>query len=153
MVNDVLELLEERFTQPFQEFRDYFKIKAEGMIGGKFNGPACKRVLCSLDGLEPLLGPDGKPVLDYLRSFKDMYDMYVATELDQSYSVVIQTWRSMFDEMSTKFNLSMTNKVHNLYYHLEDYINYKKETLHMVSGEGVESTHAKYRKVRFGLSL
>ena len=120
------------------------------MIGGKYNGPACKRVLNFLDGLEPLLGPDGQPVLDYLRSFKALYDMYVARELDQSYTVIIQTWRSMFDEMSGKLNLSMTNKVHNLYYHLEDFINHKKETLHMVSGEGVESTHAKYRKVRIG---
>ena len=148
VVNDIMErVLTVQFGQPFQEFRDIYKIKAENMVGGKYNGPNCKKLLGFLDELAAFLGPDAEPVVDYLNAFKAMYDMYVARDLDPSYSVIIQTWRSQFDQMSELFNLSMTNKTHNLYYHLEDYINNTKGTLHMVSGEGVESTHAKYRKV------
>ena len=52
------------------------------MIGGKFNGPNCKRLLYFLDELEPFLGPDGEPVLEYLRGFKAMY---AARDLDPGY--------------------------------------------------------------------
>lgn len=97
-MNDVMKLLENKFRFPFLDFCQEFKIKKEGMIGGKFNRPNAKWVLNSLDELELLLGPDGNTVMKYLKLFKNLYEMYVAQDISKNYKIIIEAWKKEFDK-------------------------------------------------------
>lgn len=146
-MNDVIMMLHEKFPQAMTEFCTSFGIRAEGMCGGQYNGPNCRRVLEFVDQLDLYLGEGGEDFITYLRSVKELYQVCVSKILVPNFQEVIERWKMAFDQMHNLHHLSMTVKAHNFYHHLETFFSHTGQSLHFASAEGIEASHSKYKTV------
>ena len=148
LTNDTITLLQQRHPHVMDVFLSSFSIRAEGMCGGKFNGPNCKRFLYYLPQLELYLGEGvGQEIISYLKTLKELHHLMVAKTLNPDFKIVIDRWRKAFDILHHLYNFSMTEKAHILYHHAETFFLETGNTLHMASAEGIEASHSKFKTV------
>ena len=149
LVNDIIEKIETQQPTVLKKFLDLNGIRREDAAGGKFNGPSVKTILRRLDELGAALGEEGQDIIQYLVALREVYIVCVSKNLDPQYMEVIKIWHREFDNLHHTINLSMTIKAHVFYHHLEEFFDHEGVTLHTCSGEGVEATHARFKRHKY----
>ena len=121
-------------------------MKPEG-IGGQFAGNSIQKII-SEEGLQSLRkyieDKDViEPVIEYLRSIRNVYQMSVSEDLDPNYDDIIDKYCEKFMELynNDKIRLMETPKCHILMVHLSQYFRETNQTLYAVSDSYCETTH------------
>ena len=137
--------------------------------GGCYAGPSIKKILRkTLDDLEQMLPPEyGKPATEFLRATSQAYELCMAKNVPSPDSTkpIFDEFRRTFLVLKNLLSLSATLKVHiisgewssiklhinNTFFlfvdHTQEYFRMTGRTFRHTSGEYVETTHSKLRKM------
>ena len=105
--------------------------------GGSFNGNSCRLLLKNIDKLEHIIPTH---CLDYIESFRT-FDEVVAScfgyKRSKNYLENIENFKKAY----IKLDISVTTKVHNIFYHIKDFCSLIDEGLGPYSEQASEAVH------------
>ena len=114
-------------------------IVREGYQGKTFEGKQCRTILKSLDKINfPVVL---QPFVVALKCHKALVDLAYKEILPDNYSEVISNLKTAFNVLITKYSVTVSNKFHIIFDHLEQYYDHTKLSLVKTSDELIESMH------------
>ena len=120
-------------------------IVLEPYHGGKtLEGNDCSKVLRSLDKMEEVLPPNLSAFMDVFRSFRDVNDSCFGFLLDPFYKDVLERFKTSFKKLSDLFQVSMTNKIHVICCHVEEFCDLMGRGLGEFSEQETENSHSAF---------
>ena len=123
---------ESRNRVDLTEFEKKINVKREEYHSGEFEGNECTRIMKNLDMLEELVAEEDCELLPFIENLRDLksLDEVVNSEiLPENFNEVIHAFEDSYRELNEKFQVSITNKVHIIFSHLEIYLENTGETL------------------------
>ena len=88
------------------------------------------------------------PVVQYMRSLREVYKLSVAKELDHNnFGPLIDDYKKKFKVLFKKIRLPWTLKQHIICDHLSEYFSRYGITVRVTSGEYIESVHSSLRRL------
>ena len=114
--------------------------------GENFNGPACHKLLQNINQLELLAQNSSsfqvQPFVQAFRNFRAVVHSCFGMSLDQDYARFIQA----FKESCAHLPVSITPKLHILFFHVPEFIHRKGMPLGFFSEQASESVHHDFQK-------
>ena len=117
-------------------------IKRSEYHGGSFEGNECRKLLKNIESLKQLCPPKYTPFVDMFSSFNDVITSCYGSELHASYKRNIQTFQRNY----LKLEISVTPKVHAVFFHVQEFCELTKMGLGPWSEQTSESHHHKFTK-------
>ena len=117
-------------------------IQQEPYHGGQFAGNACHKLLSNLDLLQRIAETESAfqvfGIIDALRKFKSVVTACFGMVLEDDFSEKIDRFR---DSYLAIMNISVTPKVHAVFFHVKQFIEIKRAPLGVFSEQATESMH------------
>ena len=122
-------------------------IKPSPQHGGEnFNGPACQKLLKNIDQLELLTQASSsfqaQPFVRAFRDFQAVVHSCFGMSLDQDYDRFIKNFKNSCKSLP----ISITPKIHILFFHVPEFIRRRKMPLGIFSEQASESVHHDFQK-------
>ena len=118
-------------------------VKKSDYHGGKFEGNECRKLLKNIDSLENLCPEINKNFVAAFSDFNDVVSSCYGSDLKSNYKRTIAKFRASF----LKLNISVTPKVHAVFYHIEEFCALKGMGLGPFSEQTSESIHHEFTKL------
>lgn len=112
--------------------------------GSGFNGNSCKTLLNKVDALRSACSIGG---LKFVRTLDD-FAMVVKAFFGNSLDPLFQTYINNFKQSYLDLGISVTPKVHAVFYHVEEFCSKQQSGLGFYSEQAMESVHFEFKKVR-----
>ena len=123
-------------------------IVLEPYHGGRtLEGNDCNKVLRNLDSLGTVMPANLLVFLETLESFRDVVDSCFGFLLDPYYKLVLAKFRDKFSVLQKMFNVSMTNKLHIISTHVEDFCDQVGRGLGEYSEQETENAHSAFEMI------
>lgn len=113
----------------------------DALHGGSFNGNNCKKLLRGIDKLEELCPIEYKPYIETFNAFKQVVGACYGNILDPEYKQKISNFKNAY----VALGISVTPKVHAVFYHIEDFCEPRACGLGQWSEQASESVHADFK--------
>ena len=114
-------------------------IVKESYQGTTYEGNQCRQILKSITKLQiPLVL---KPFESALHALDDLVRMCYKEELPMDYGDIINKFKKHCMILVVKFNMNISNKLHIIFDHLQDYYDYTNLSLIKTGDELIESMH------------
>ena len=114
--------------------------------GENFNGPACHKLLQSIDQLELLVQNSSafqvQPFIQAFRDFQKVVHSCFGMSLGHDFSHLIFNFKGSCEQLP----VSITPKLHILFFHVPEFIRRKNSPLGVFSEQASESVHQDYQK-------
>ena len=114
--------------------------------GENFNGPGCHKLLQNIDQLELLVQTSSsfqaQPFVQAFRDFRAVVHSCFGMSLGQDFAQLIQT----FKESCSHLPVSITPKLHILFFHVPEFIQRRNMPLGIFSEQGSETVHQDFQK-------
>ena len=117
-------------------------IKKTDYHGGQFECNDCRKILKKLDSLEERCPAQFLPFVTAFRSFNDVVNACYGYTLADDYKEVIQKFRLDY----LKLGISITPKIHAVFYHIEEFCEISGMGLGPFSEQTSESLHHEFLK-------
>ena len=121
-------------------------VTQNAMHGGEFNGNACRKLLKNADCLEHLATEanhfGAMPIIKCFKAFDKVVATCFGVKLDADhYKIAISQFKKAFLDL----DLSVTPKVHAIFFHIEPFLQGKDHGLGLYSEQAMESAHSKFK--------
>ena len=117
-------------------------VKKTDYHGGQFEGNDCKKILNKMDSLEERIPNEFLPFITAFRSFNEVREACYGSKLALDYLDKINKFRIDY----LKLGISVTPKVHAVFFHIEDFCEYSGMALGDFSEQTAESLHKEFEK-------
>ena len=124
----------------FSEICRLFIVR-EGYNGKTYEGKQCRDILKNIENINfPVIFT---PFVTALKAHRNLVRMCYLHDLPDktTYSNAINELRAAYNVIKTKFNVTISNKMHIIFDHLEDYFDNTKLSLVKTADELIESMH------------
>ena len=125
-----------------EEWLNGCHVKKSEYHGGQFEGNDCRKLLRNVDMLQELCPHEYHQFVDAFISFNDVVTLCYGRNLLPQY----KTSLSNFKDAHLKLNISLTLKVHAVFYHIEEFCSLKNMGLAPWSEPTTESLHQEFKK-------
>ena len=112
--------------------------------GQTLEGNDCNKVLKNLESLEEVIPATFSSFLETLKAFRDVVDSCFGFLLDPYYKQVLSRFRSQFKRLQEEFNVSTTNKIHIICFHVEEFCDLVGRGLGEFSEQETENAHSAF---------
>ena len=130
---------------PILEWLASKHIELEPYHGGQtLEGNECSKVLRNLESLEEVIPATFSIFLETLKAFRDVVESCFGFLLDPFYKMVLARFRSQFKMLQEKFQVSMTNKIHIICIHVEEFCDLVGRGLGEFSEQETENSHSAF---------
>ena len=118
--------------------------------GGTLNGNSCKRLLEHIDILAADSPLHVLPYVDAFRAFKKVVRACFSSDLDINFEKAISDFKKSYLDLG----ISVTPKVHTVFYHVPTFCRRHQVGLGIFSEQASEAVHAKFQKtwVKYSVS-
>ena len=117
-------------------------IKKTDFQGGAFEGNDCRKMLKKVDELESRCPEKFSGYVDAFRKFDKVVESCYGTKLATDYKEKIKKFKSAY----LALKISVTPKVHAIFYHIEEFCDYSGTGLGPNSEQTSESLHHEWKK-------
>lgn len=111
--------------------------------GSGFNGNSCKMLLTKLDSLRAMCPIGCLPYIKALDDFRLVVKSCFGEVLDPNFSNHIEN----FQESYMDLGISITPKIHAIFYHVKDFCTEQQTSLGFFSEQAMESVHFDFKRV------
>ena len=112
--------------------------------GHTLEGNECSKVLESLESLAEVLPPQFSTFLVTLQSFRDVVISCFGFLLDPYYKAVLAKFRDSYKGLRRDYNISVTNKIHIISAHVEQFCELTGKGLGEFSEQETENAHTMF---------
>ena len=116
-------------------------IVREGYQGKTYEGKQCRDILKNIENINfPVIF---RPFVSALKAHRNVVKLCYEEELPSknTYCEIINELKSAYNILFTKFNVTINNKMHIIFDHLEDYFDHTKLSLVKTADELIENMH------------
>ena len=117
-------------------------VKKADYHGGKFEGNECRKLLDNVHKLTELCPADFSPYVDAFEKLNDVVHSCYGNDLLPDYDLNINDFKDAFLQLK----ISVTPKVHAIFFHIEDFCSLTKMGLGPWSEQASESVHQEFSK-------
>lgn len=117
-------------------------VKKNEYHGGQFEGNDCKKILRLMDSLEERCPDEFLPFVAAFRSFNDVRLSCYGSKLAPDYKVKIAKFKADY----MKLGISVTPKIHAVFYHIEEFCDYSGMALGPFSEQTTEALHHEFEE-------
>lgn len=121
---------------------DACHVARECLHGGTFNGNSSKKLLENVPKLRDICPPEAIVFADTFDAFSMVVDDCFGNQLSEDYQANINRFKGLY----LSLNLSVTPKIHAVFYHIVDFCEGRQEGLGRWSEQSSESVHADFSK-------
>ena len=125
---------------------DSLHIKQQPYHGGHFAGNECRKMLKNIDLLQSIVEKHSCyaaiPLVDVFRKFNAVVSACFGCVLDPSYVQKIEAFRVAYVALQ---NVSVTPKVHAVFFHVKDFIDKHGQALGLYSEQATEAMHHNFQ--------
>lgn len=141
VVNTMVDNMEKECEESTESWIRKCNVKREVANGGTgFNGNSCRTLLKKVDILRANGDIRCLKYVETFSKFKDVVDACFGVELDPKYCKKIDSFKNSYMDLS----ISVTPKVHAVFFHVQDFCSGKKNGLGFFSEQAMESVHHDY---------
>ena len=127
---------------------DSLNIFLEPYHGGQtLEGNEASKVLKNLNGLGEILPQNFSLFLDCLEGLRDTIESTFGFTLDPHYKVVIDAFKKSFDKLRSEFGVSETTKLHIIFTHVSQFIEFTGKPLGEFSEQELENSHSAFENL------
>lgn len=145
VVNHLFKALKEAWPKA-DDWPRSLHIKSQPFHGGQFAGNECRKLLKNVDVLRQLAEQDCAfnifGIINTLQKFDAVVSSCFGSTLDPHFASKIQAFRASYLSLQ---GVSVTPKVHAVFFHVEDVILLKKESLGKYSEHATEALHHSFK--------
>ena len=117
-------------------------VKKEEYHGGAFEGNDCRKLLKNIDSLREICPEKHQDFVRTYSNFNDVVTSCYGTNLHKNFKHNIAKFKREY----LKLNISVTPKVHAVFYHVVEFCDWKKMGLGPWSEQTSESLHHEFTK-------
>ena len=115
-------------------------IKEDPQHGGSLNGNGCRKLLRNTDKLASLCGLDCLPFVRAFKAFEKVVKSCFSLNLDIDYKTHIEHFREMYSDLG----ISITPKVHTVFFHVHEFCDRHQTGLGIFSEQASEAVHSNF---------
>lgn len=116
-------------------------VQRDAIHGGSFNGNSCNELLSKIDLLRSMAPLRCLKYVECLSAFKNVVKSCYGHKLDLNYSDFIKKFQTSFLDLE----ISVTPKVHAIFFHIDDFLRDKNEGLARWSEQTSEAVHSDFK--------
>ena len=132
----------ERVWPALEGWLQSIHIKKTEYHGGQFEGNDCRKILKRINSLEEICPAEFLPFITAFRSFNAVVESCYGYRLADDYRDKIKQFRIDY----LKLGISVTPKIHAVFYHIEEFCEYSGMGLGPFSEQTAESLHHEFVK-------
>ena len=122
----------------FSEINRLYIVR-EGYQGKTYEGKQCRDILKNIENFKfPMVF---NPFVTALKAHRNLVKLCYKEELPSNYKEVINQLKSAYNVLVVKFGVTINNKMHIIFDHLEDYFDHTKLSLVKTADELIENMH------------
>lgn len=144
VMNKIVNHMQGEFSKETNEWTNLCNVQREITHGGTgFKGNSCKILLNKVDSLRAICAVGCLKYVETLQDFQRVVNECFGTQLNPSYRESIKKFKSSY----LALGISVTPKVHAVFYHIEDFCENSKRGLGFYSEQAMESVHSDFKTV------
>ena len=139
-VNHMYDQMNKVWPQSDDWLKSCFVRKKKDYHGGAFEGNGCRKLLKNIDNLKQICPEEHALFVDAFSTFNDVVSACYGSQLHPEYKAKIVEFKNAY----LKLKVSVTPKVHAVFYHIEEFCSLKKMGLGPWSEQTSESLHHEF---------